>query len=93
MVNTSSMTDSIKHSDIVLEKSGRKEVSIGKGLRSKGLNKDLSSSENIMAGMAGQAGNQDLGPSSPKAKSKANRKISSKNVMSSKKDIEHLQNS
>lgn len=58
----------------------------------KAMNRDLSSSENIMVGLSNGAGPNDIGPSSPKGKSKVARKISSKNVMSSKQ-AEQLQNS
>ena len=59
----------------------------------KAMNRDLSSSENIMVGLAnGANGPSDIGPSSPKGKSKVARKISSKNVMSSKQ-AEQLHNS
>lgn len=60
------------------------EINNRKGSKNKMLSKDISSSENIMVGITADGRSNDIGPSSPKGKSKVARKLSSKNVMSSK---------
>ena len=72
-----------------IEITGRKELNTGKQTtKTKMLNRDLSSSENIKVGMSVSKGPSEISPHSAKGRSKAARKISSKNIMSSKQQSE-----